>query len=670
MSVSLPEETTANVTIDALITADSSNPKEYLTEICDLLQSAEREKLIKIVSSSGSIVTLLHVCANEKELGQKILAELARATPKILKQFVDHELLTDLNPVIRMMCVECIYDLIDNCESLAEAKEEKITEKLEPRRSSVRFSDSWMVGRKSLPINSLLLQSEDVKSESVLLLSSEGKSNSTEREEGRNSINIGLGDMKAIEEEDILLPPRMILGGSELLPFSSVFLNGAISEDVAPELDKHKGSSKWFIRDVDKVSSNSLLLNLEVNEESSSEEEAVNILSPSEKDRHEREWFESFRGSQSLLPELPTELRPSILKNESWYSRHSDSSVFYKIADSPRRAFMYNLEKFRVLIALSDLATLDPLPKSRDLAKRTIALLLERAPSGLLQRIPDKFGKFSRVFRQLKLRPASRPIHLRTKARARMNEIYSGLVGRTLVVGEKSGVFSERLVSYFHGHCGSKARELIITLENEALKQIARYPGFADTFQKLSQCSNVNFEEEKEVKVFDPEEMPTSLSTIFISKKSFATSPVIIFGVDPTKLGSKDHFQDSQFNTVIWNILDSDDKKSYNKDSVASFLESVVDILHPNGCIHISFSDQGDDADQYEKWGLDEVVKEASFCLVATKKFPTFLYKKCIPYNRCNGKATIYVLKPLGIGAVERSEAETFSDDTYSEQSS
>jgi len=200
---------------------------------------------------------------------------------------------------------------------------------------------------------------------------------------------------------------------------------------------------------------------------------------------------------------------------------------------------------------------------------------------------------------------------------------------------------------------------------SEPLEHIALHPGFGNTFHKLSQCSNVKFEEEQEVKEFDPQDMPKSLSCVFRSTRFDIVRPKILFGIDPTKLGSNEYFKDSKFNTIIWNMMQTDGKKYFSKNLVSRFIDSAVDILHPNGCIHITFY-QEEDTDLYKDWELDEVIKKASLFLSSKRKFPMYL---CGDREK-HLAAKLYIFKLIGTGEVELSDADTYSDDTYSEQSS
>lgn len=654
ISICPSEEPSANAN-NIELPFDSSSSKKYLLEISNLIKTAKGSDLINNFSSRSNLVRLLDACVNESGLGRKILAEIARSSPMLLKQFVHHQLILDSSPAIRMMCVECLYDLINAC---AEGKPipVKKTQFREPSQSPSRTLDEYLIQKPSPGIR-LSSESDDVKIGGLLEMDSDAKSKCSFQREAMASQLIGLGNITSIEEEDDMYDSQ-VLGHRE--SFSQLRLIDSISEEIVPSLNKTKGSAAWFLRDAVKGSGE---LDLEDSSESGSEEEIQETLSPSDQEKQEEEWLQSFRGTSHSIFIEP---RPSILKSSSLLLKPSDSEVSIKVPDTAQNAFMYKLLNFGVLTALSDLASLDPVSKSCDLVQRTLALLLMRAPSALLPNLPEKFGRFSRTYRELRQRPACRPRYLNSRDRKNLTGLYGGLTGWTLVLGEGRGYFSERLMSYFYGHCGHTAKDLIITMWNEPLEHIALHPGFGNTFHKLSQCSNVKFEEEQEVKEFDPEDMPKSLSCVFRSTRFDIVRPKILFGIDPSKLGSNQHFKDYQFNTVIWNMMQADGRKYFNKNLLSSFIYSVVDILHPKGCIHITFY-QKEDTDLYKEWELDEVIKKASLFLATTRKFPMYL---CGDREKLHRAAKLYIFKLIGTGEVELSDADTYSDDTYSEQSS
>lgn len=659
-SPTLPQ--TANESI-TLVLNELPYSKKYLMEISNLLHSPRKKDLLRKLSSRANLVPLLKTCANESELGRKILTDLARANSTFLKLFLDHGLLLDLDPVLRISCVQTIYDLID------EIKRDDAKCELESRyteKSAIRFAeqeDVNFVERKSLSKNIKFSVKDELKSGSLNL----------ESLCGMRSSNLLPLVLPAFNLESTMNSIQIIAANDDLLSPLSTGLTHMISEDFAPDLRK-KGSSAWFLSDTNGISNtgpriNPALLNID----SDSETEEPDLLSPADKWKQEEDWLESIRSTEHSLPSEP---RASILKSSlSFSTKQSESEdVQLKISDSPEKAFMWKLVEFGLLTAVSDLATLDPFPKSRALAERTLGVLFQRAPNSLLHIFPSKFGQFSRVMRQLKLRSVSRPIHLDKTTRQFMKEIYGELAGRTLVVGAGSGAFAERLMSYFHGHCRQNALELVISFLNDPISHIARYPGFADTHHKLSQCSTVNFHDEREYKEFDPSDIPNALTPAFKARSSMPLSQKVMFDVDPTKLSSEALFKDSIFHNVIWNFPGSNQqvgaiiRKSLLKDLVSSFLLSVKDILDPNGFIHISLHDEKEDAVQCERWDLNEVAKEASLCIVRTMKAPRFFYSKDNSSEQAltNSNATIYVLCFIGSKALHLFDDDD-DDDSYSE---
>jgi len=687
MSVTLPEITinapTLPKTADTTTAVVTETPytKDYLNEIASLLQSPKKSDLVKSLFLRSNLVPLLETCANETERGREVLADLARAEPELLEQFVEHRLMLDSNPVIRKICIQCIYDLIDgtNTVDICNDNEEK---QLNNLVRPIRFSGESRSSAERRPYSRQSSEPNLLKPNTFLRKDERKLQFGTLK---RESVSLPL-ETSSLNDLELDMNMQVIQEDSKMLPLH-IDLKHMISEDLAPDLTKSKDSSSWFIQNRDKMSGRKArldgsLLNLDEDDDSDSESAEVNILSPSDKEKHEVEWLESVRGSKFSLN---SEVRPSILKGSvsfnSKYSQQSETYQPYKVPDSPQKNFMYRLGEFGILNALSDLASLDPHPSSCHLAERTLQLLFQRAPDGLLNLLPKVFGKFSRVSRRLKSRSASRPIHLNQPTKDLMQDLWGGLLGRTLVVGGGDGVLSEKLMSYFYGHCNQDALELIISVIDDTITHLSRHPGFSDTYHKLCQSSNVNFVEEREYKEYDPGDNPNVLANAVKSKTGMSISTKFMFGVDATKLGSDVRLKDSEFNNVFFYFsqvrqgVAAQSNKSLTKiadptikDLVAGFLDSVVDILDERGCVHIGL----DDVDQTEKWDLDEVAKEASFNIVARKELPSHLYRRNESSQRGArfSKATIYVLKVLGLGITGISDPDTYSDDTYSEPSS
>jgi len=672
----------------ASILTEAPWTRRYLNEICLLLRSPKSDELIKYLFLRANLVALLDTCANEVNLGRQVLAELGHAEPKLLKLFTRHRIVLDSNPVIRKVCVQCIYDLIDNkncCiyDLIDNNKCDKLTsfnECVKLGDADIKFSVDSTPGKKSSKQVGRQSSAPNLKKPSYLY------DKRKEENLGKKSTSLPL-ELSSMDDLDMHMSSmnmQVILEDDDMIPSPSrTALKHMMSEDLVPDINKSKGSSSWFIQKPGKVAEKNLnALNIGMGSDSESDERN-NLLSPSDQEKQEEEWLESIRGSKlSINSGINPGIRPSILKSaSSLYSKQSlsESDQPYRVPDTPKTAFMYKLGEFGVLTALSDLATLDPQPDNCELAERTLQLIIQRAPDNLLPQLPRKFGKFSRVSRRLKLRSASRPIYLNRSTRSLMRDLYCGLVGRTLVLGGGSGVYAEKLMSYFNCHCRSNAKELIVSVFNDTITHLGYYPGFADIYHKLSHCSNVNFDDGHEEKLFDPGDIPNVLANAVKAKTDTSISTKVLFGVDPTKVGSDERFKDSQFNNVFWYFPQvyegnaalsntSLTKIESTKDMVVNFLDSVVDILDDRGCIHIAL----DDSDHGEKWDLNEVAKEASFNIVGTKELPSHLYRGPEQVDRDNrfSKATIYVLKVLGLGPAELSEADSFSDDTYSETSS
>jgi len=637
--------------------------KKYLIEILRLLQSPRKEVLFKSLTSCSNLVPLLNTCANETGLGRKILSDLARANPNLLKLFVDHGLLVDSNPDIRLSCLYTIHDLISETSYEYEHVRNSLNRPSSENVPSIRLPGQDAKERKKPPNFELTFNIES-KSGSITFKScSEMKSSSL----------LAVED-PIPEDPQTDRNSHMFMAKDKTLPSHDSDL--MIPEDVAPDLNKSRGSASWFI-DPNKGSSRSPRLgsgSLTLDDSDSDTEEA-NPLSPEEKLKQEKEWFESIRGTGQSFSSEP---RPSILKTSlSFRSKKSESVPPLQISNSPENAFMWKLSEFGILTSLCDLATLDPFPKCREIAEQTLELLLQRAPSSLLPHLPTKFGQFSRIYRQLRLRPASRPIILLRNTRIKLKEIYGGLAGRSLLLDGASCVFAEKLMSYFHGFCQQNALQLIISLQDDPITHVARYPGFAEVHHKLSQCSNVNFQEEREYKVFNPADLPKALRPAVKTRGDNLMNQQVLFGIDPAKVGSNENFKGSQFNNIIWNFPGSNEQVNTNvfrlppRDLVSSFFNSAIEILDPKGSIQIALYEEDDAAAQYETWDLEEVAEKASLGVVAAIEAPRFLCstKEFPEHNSADSKATVYVLKFLNANALDPSDDDTYSD-TYSEPSS
>jgi len=638
--------------------------KKYLIEILRLLQSPRKEVLFKSLTSCSNLVPLLNTCANETGLGRKILSDLARANPNLLKLFVDHGLLVDSNPDIRLSCLYTIYDLINETNCEYEYGRNSLNRPSCENVSSIRLPGQDAKERKKLPNLELTFNIES-KSGSITFKScSEMKSSSLIPEEP-----------PIPEDPQTHRNRHTSIAKDRTLPSGN---SDMIHEDVAPDLNKSRGSASWFI-DPNKGALKSPRLGLGSSQltldDSDSDTEEANPLSPEEKLEQEKKWFESIRGTGHSFSSEP---RPSILKTSSSFrSKKSESVLPLQIPNSPENAFMWKLSEFGILTSLSDLATLDPFPKCREIAEQTLELLLQRAPSSLLTYLPTKFGQYSRIYRQLRLRPASRPIILLRKTKIKLKEIYGGLAGRTLLLDGASCVFAEQLMSYFHGYCQQNALQLIVSLQDDPIIHVARYPGFADLHHKLSQCSNVNFQEEREYKVFNPGDLPKALRPAVKTRGTNFMNQQVLFGIDPAKVGSNENLKGSKFNNIIWNFPGCNDQVNTNvfrlppRDLVSSFFNSAIEILDPKGSIQIALYEEDDAAAQYEMWDLEEVAEKASLGVVTAIEAPRFLSGtyEYPEHNSTGSKATVYVLKFLDAIALDPSDDDTYSD-TYSEPSS
>jgi len=600
---------------------------DKLEQIVDLLKRPEPPReLIDELLLFPNLVPLLTSCAKESVTGRNLLASLADADPSLLKQFVRHKLLLDPSPSVRVLCLQCIFDLIKARTNPENVKAEKSASKL----------------------------SLDFKSDVSLIV---------------------INDLEESTRLEISMENADIDGKSSDSGIS-------LSEDAAPNL-KDTSSASWFINygssapvGLPGISKDNLLRDLSCDSATESASEDTNVRSPEDQKKEEENWLKNVISTTSL-----PQPRRSILKQASAIDLGQTSSL--SVCDSPGTSFMHRLIGFGVVVVLGDLASLDPDSKCQQLAEECLQLLLSRAPDSLLKRLPKCYGDFVRHNRQLKKRRASRPIHLDKSTRTFLYKLYGDLVGRTLVVGEGGGAFAEKLMSYFDSHCGKNAQELIISVYHDEINQLRRYAGFSDMHHKLQKRSRVNFHEQGDCKEYDPEEVSHALSDKVATKSTCSFSSGFMFGVDATKFEDDKRFENCKFNSVIWNFPQVETSvadhrlKSANRKVVAKFLKSVKGILLPSGTVRVALHenifkhpDTGEVVSdcQYETWGLKSVFEECLFYVHAELDLPKSLYKATnvageeFPFT----KATLYILKQ---GDSEMKENFLDSDDTFSDYS-
>lgn len=629
---------------------------ENLEEISNLLQQQDSQwEMLRSLLHFPNLKPLLTACSSKRSVGRKLLVMIAKAEPALLKHFVKHKLLLDHHPSIRLTCLQCVFDLI---EETAQPKEEK--------NNRLCFSDLDNHISEELILHTPFESKLDlVKPKSVDIIvdkSPSAKENVIELPLEQSHLDLMIDDEK--KEFDVL-------------PSSGS--SSDLSEDDVPDLLKSKGSLSWFITG-GSISgglgeSKTNLLNLAVTSESEESEE-LNVLSPSEKRRQEEQWLKSCRVPLAFPIEGP---RRSILKCATPASTEKTTP---RIPDTPDTSFMHKLIGFGVVVVLGDLASLDPVIECRVLAKKTLELLLDRSPDSLIQRLPKYFGHFIGTFRELIPRKACRPINLDKSTWVLLQRLYGDLEGRTLVIGEGGADFAEKLMSYFDSLCGQNALELIISVYHDKINQLRRYPGFSDMHHKLNHRSRVQFDDVGDYKTFDPVATSDALSDEFQTKSNISISSEFMFGVDATKLEDDDRFKDKKFNNVIWNFPQVENDvadlrlKYENRDMVANFLKSVTRFLLPRATVRLAFHtnvykhpDTGEEVsdNQFETWGLAEVFTRYFFHVKAAKDLPKKLYLatnvsgNVFPYT----KATLYI---LGQGAEEPICPD--SDDTYNSEES
>jgi len=463
----------------------------------------------------------------------------------------------------------------------------------------------------------------------------------------------------------------------EVFPQSSFVM----SEDVLPDLKAKRcpRSADWFYKERVTHSLGTFSFSGSASEsESDSDEKFVRSADSLELKREEDDWFASLP-SMNFSPRLSSIAASHRLKLKSALSlpRPSCSSVDTAIShvqDTDYNAFMYEIPKTGILVALGDLASLDPCLQNADLAERTITLLLQRAPDNLLRHLPRAYGSFERAGRDLVARKRTRPMYLDERTRVLMRKFFGDLPGRTLLIGEGSCKFAEMIMSWHHCHCNLTSLGLVISLKSTVIDQLRKCPGYSDIYHKLSKMTNVNFDEKQELKVYDPEDVPKILMDSR-TRISATESTSVLFGQDPCRL-------EDEFDNVILNLLQVEvdfndtEKNRAHRKLVADFLRSVDNILAKEATISLllrlkTVQDPKTEADgelrsTYDSLDLEPLVEETGFVICRCKT--GFLVTDTSMHDQSQSErvAAVYGLRKASDDIIEISlDSSDDDEDTY-----
>jgi len=619
-----------------LLLNDPPYTKEDLEEFSSFLSDpVTQDELIRELTTDDAKLKALITCSSQHAIGRKLLTGILQTNCMVLKEMVQFKVLYDANPKHRRTCLESIFDMINSTSSCSSVKK-KLSKTFSVKSRRPRIAQSL----PSLP--------------------SWGSRRKNNEETDQKSTNTPFGsDMGIVNEEEEDLPT----------------FRDALSEDAMPDIKskRYSGSSAWFYKkrnfnfDGDGSPSDS---------NSDSEEKFVRSVDSLELKREEDDWFESLQ-SMNFSPRLSSIAASRRLKLKSALSlpRPSCSSVDSAIShvpDTDYNAFMYEIPNTGILVALGDLASLDPSLQNIDLAERTISLLLQRAPNNLLNHLPRSYGSFERAGRDLVARKRTRPINLDVSTRLLMRRFFGDLPGRTLLIGEGMCNFAEMIMSWHHCHCNLTSLRLVISVWNTVIDQLRQRPGYSDIYHRLSKMTNVNFDEKQELKVYDPEDIPKTLLDSR-TRISATESTTVSFGFDPCRL-------DEEFENVILNLLqvevdlnETEQNRAHRK-LVADFLHSVDNILAKDATISIllrlkTVQDPLSDAglmSPYDSLDLEPLLEETGFVLCRLKT--GFLVNDTsVPYNQSQSeRAAVYVVRKASDNNTEISlDSSDDDEDTY-----
>jgi len=606
--------------------------EEFSSHLSD---PVEQDELIRELTTDSEKLKALITCASESAIGRKLLTGILQANCMVLEEMVRFQVLYDANPKHRRTCLECIYDMVNSTSSCLSVKK-KLSKTFSTKSRRSRIA-------QSLPT-----------------LPSMGSRRMDNEETDQKSTKSPFDSLSLVDEEEEDLPQFRYL----------------MSEDAVPE--RRPRSADWFYiqRGTDRYNFNRR--GSTSDSSSDSEEKFARSADSLELKKEEDDWFESLQ-SMNFSPRLSSIAASRRLKLKSAISlprpscRSVDSAISH-VQDTDYNAFMYEIPKTGILVALGDLASLDPCLQNADLAERTITLLLQRAPDNLLRHLPRAYGSFERAGRDLVARKRTRPMYLDERTRVLMRKFFGDLPGRTLLIGEGSCKFAEMIMSWHHCHCNLTSLGLVISLKSTVIDQLRKCPGYSDIYHKLSKMTNVNFDEKQELKVYDPEDVPKILMDSR-TRISATESTSVLFGQDPCRL-------EDEFDNVILNLLQVEvdfndtEKNRAHRKLVADFLRSVDNILAKEATISLllrlkTVQDPKTEADgelrsTYDSLDLEPLVEETGFVICRCKT--GFLVTDTSMHDQSQSErvAAVYGLRKASDDIIEISlDSSDDDEDTY-----
>jgi len=678
--------------------------KPHLREISRLFHSpASRIELSRLLSERENLEPFITACTNERKLGRDVLRDIVLVWPGLLRQLVIHDMFLNSNPAIRISCLECLIDLLESSTGPQyPATKTPLTRKsldiLEKRfLDDVNKNDS---GNFTKPNRRARLRGNSPKANVIKSKKAPAQSPSS------SCTSESYCDGTRKSNRDTRLPlSHSDKADSDLQGWADGFLStsslskwfrpedeSSYSEDFPPV--PKKSSEDWFFTTTQNDFNNSYYkpqimscsrLSFEdfpnkilgkkvialskpsimVSSTYSSSDESISELTRSSQIQEEEEWFRNTRP----IAVSTNEVHQSILKKTTMALKKPFAGA--RVSDTSKNAYMHSLMDFGVLVALGDLASLDPETEPQKIAERALRLTLENAPDSLLTKLPKTYGYFLRNHRQLCERRPTRPKHLNRAIRSLMRKVNGDLNGCTLLLGVTTGIYVQRLTTYFQCYCSQSAHELVVSTHHDAIAHARLYPGFSDIHYRLANHSTVGFHVKQEYKEYDPRDNPNLLTRKAEKVEDDANNLSLMFGVDGTNLQSDLRLKFSFFDRIVWNLPQAgwSHRSITKKMLIAKFLSGVKDILTSNGTVQLTlpketFSHSASGLTNLESKSFDikTVLEASSFRLVKTKDVPKSLFLAHEVDNEFSS-ATVYFLKLESAPDSEESYCDSWYED-------
>jgi len=681
--------------------SQSPYAKSYLREISRLFHSpASRNELSRWLSQRENLEPFITTCANERKLGREVLGDIVFVWPGLLKQLVIHDMFLNSNPTIRISCLDCLIDLLES----STGPQDSIT-KTPLTRKSLNILEKHFLDTATKPKQKVRLRGQRgnslnanvMKSKKAPALSPSSSCTSDTYSQGMNKCSrIKLLPHTHSDKADSELQGWAdgFLSTSSLSKSLRTEDESSYSEDFPPV--SRKSTEDWFYTNSQNYLNESYykpqvmscsrlsfedfpnkILDKKVNEPgkplilvsstSGSSDESISELTRSSQIQEEQEWFRNTRP----IAVSTNEVHQSILKKTTVALKKP--FAWERVSDTSKNAFMYKLMDFGVLVALGDLASLDPETKPQKMAERALRLTLENAPDSLLTKLPKTYGYFSRNHRQLCERRPTRPKHLNRAIRSLMRKVNGDLNGRTLLLGVTTGIYVQRLTTYFQCYCSQSAHELIVSTHHDAIAHARLYPGFSDIHYRLANHSTVGFHVKQEYKEYDPRDNPNLLTRKAKKVEDGANNLSLMFGVDGINLQNDWRLKFSLFDRIVWNFpqVAWTHRSITKKMLIERFLSGVKDILASDGTVQLtlpkgifSHSASGLKVTNFESkcFDIKTVLEASSFRLVKTKDVPQSLFLSHEVDNKFSS-STVYFLKQESAPDSEESYCDSWYED-------